>query len=94
MVKENLIIKNEKPFEIVQEVNNEIPSYEEFMKTCENDGNVNYDDLSGGDVGEVRGYGPCYYSNPDCTCYASSGWIQLYVGCLANGCPNHKEPFS
>jgi len=51
---------NKKPFEIVQEVNNEVPSFEEFMKNYENDGNVNYDDLSGGDVGEVKGYGPCY----------------------------------
>jgi len=55
----NLIIENKKPFETVQEVNNEIPTYEEFMKTYESDGNLNYDDLSGGDVGEVKGYGPC-----------------------------------
>src|SRR4051794_24325477 len=62
----NLIIKNEKPFEIVQEVNNEmqsvvgdqIPSYEEFMKNYEK-GGVNYDDLSGSEVGESKGYDPC-----------------------------------
>jgi len=64
MVKENNILPievNNKPFETVQEVgaNYEIPSYEEFMKNYENDGNLNYADLSGGDVGEVKGYGPC-----------------------------------
>jgi hypothetical protein len=53
-----LIVKNEKPFEIVQEVNNEIPSYEEFLKTYENDGKVNYEDLNGESVGESKGYGP------------------------------------
>src|SRR6185295_12394137 len=54
MVKENnLIIENKKPFEIVQEVNNEILSFEEFMKNYE--GNVNYDDLNE----TQRGYGPC-----------------------------------
>jgi hypothetical protein len=34
--------------------------FEEFMKTYENDGNLNYDDLSGSNVGEAKGYGPCY----------------------------------
>jgi hypothetical protein len=29
------------------------------MKTYESDGNLNYDDLSNGSVGEVKGYGPC-----------------------------------
>jgi len=37
---------NKKPFELVQEVNNEIPSFEEFMKNYESDGNVNYADLN------------------------------------------------
>ena len=46
---------DKKPFEIVQEVNNEVPSFEEFMKTYENDGNVNYDDLNE----TQKGYGPC-----------------------------------
>ncbi|CAG8587776.1 11705_t:CDS:2 [Ambispora gerdemannii] len=51
MVKENLIpIENKKPFETVYELKNEIPSYEEFMKTYENDANLNYNDLSGGSV--------------------------------------------
>lgn len=83
-----------KPVETVYEIKNEIPSFEEFMKSYENDGKVDYSDLNSGSIGEVKGYGPCYYAYPDCTCYTSSGWIQLYVGCLADGCPNHKEPFS
>ena len=38
MVKENIIpIENKKPFETVQELKNEIPSLEEFMKTYESD---------------------------------------------------------
>src|SRR4051794_26212017 len=53
------LIENKKPFELVQEINNETPSFEEFMKTYETDDNLNYADLSGGDVGEVKGYGPC-----------------------------------
>ena len=31
----------------------EIPSFEEFMKTYESDGNVNYDDLSGGYIRKI-----------------------------------------
>ena len=68
MTKENLInlVNNKKPFETVYELKNEtqsvvrdqIPSFEEFMKTYENNGNLNYDDLSGGSVGEAKGYGP------------------------------------
>jgi hypothetical protein len=35
------------------------------METYENDGSLNYDDLSGGSVGEVKGYGPCYVCDKD-----------------------------
>lgn len=85
---------NKKPFEIVQEVNNEIPSYEEFLKTYESDGSLDYDDLVGGDVGEVKGYGPC----SDYRCYGSNGCMKdsngnvietfypLYTSCPAEGC--------
>lgn len=77
MVKENLIIKNEKPFEIVQEVNNEVPGFEEFMKSYENDGKVNYADLSGGDIRDGEGYGPCKNSLCGCNC--------LSVDCFCKG---------
>ncbi len=51
---------NKKPIELVQELKDEYktPSYEEFLKNYESDGNFNYDDLSGGDIGTVKGYGP------------------------------------
>ena len=70
MVNENLIPK----IEIVKEIDNKykIPSFEEFMKTYENDGNLNYDDLNSGNVGEVKGHGPCIingelnYDNCNC----------------------------
>jgi hypothetical protein len=52
-----MVINNKKPVELVQEVNNEVPSFEEFMKTYE--GPVNYDDLNNGDISETKGYGPC-----------------------------------
>ena len=61
MVNEKFIIENKKPVETVCEIKEEykVPSFEEFMKTYE-DGDLNYDDLSGGSVGEAKGYGPCF----------------------------------
>ncbi|CAG8666085.1 158_t:CDS:2, partial [Ambispora gerdemannii] len=50
MVIENQIPKTETVYELKEKC--EIPSFEEFMKNYENDGNLNYDDLSGGDIGE------------------------------------------
>ena len=49
---------NKKPFETVQELKNEVPSFEEFMKTYENDGNLNYDDLNLYDISIDKCYGP------------------------------------
>jgi len=65
MVKNNewVIPKNIKtPVETVYELKGDeykVPSFEEFMKDYKADEKVNYDDLSGGSVGEVKGYGPC-----------------------------------
>ena len=60
MTKENLIpIENKKPFEMVYELKNEAPSFEEFMESYEYDSNLNYDDLNSGGMGEAKGYGPC-----------------------------------
>ncbi|CAI2178776.1 307_t:CDS:2 [Funneliformis geosporum] len=52
---------DKKPFELVQELKEEyqIPSFEEFMKTYKCDDALNYDDLKGGRIGEVKGCGPC-----------------------------------
>jgi len=54
MVNENNIPK----VETIYEIKNEIPTFEEFLKTYENDGNLNYDDLNNGDIGTPKGYGP------------------------------------
>ena len=58
------LVNNKKPVELVQELN-KVPSYEEFIKTCENEGNLNYDDLNSSDIGTQKGYGPCL-DNPFC----------------------------
>jgi len=74
-------IEVKKPFETVYELKNEIPSFEEFMESYENDGNLNYDDLSGGSVGEVKGYGPC--SRSDCRCEYGERYVDLFIPCPA-----------
>lgn len=88
----NLVpIEAKKPVETVYELKNEIPSFEEFMKTYEADGNLNYADLNGGSVGETGGYGPCpdgcfinssgdhvYYKTPE----TSRSIFRLEVECL------------
>jgi hypothetical protein len=57
MVIENQIPKTETVAELKDEY--KVPSFEEFMETYESDDNLNYDDLSGGGIGEAKGYGPC-----------------------------------
>jgi len=70
MVNENNNINqyvNKKPFEIVQEVNNEVPSFEEFMKTYEVDEKA-IDSYNGefdgyGDIRIVKCYGPGFWDD-------------------------------
>lgn len=87
MVIENQIPKTEMVYEIKNDY--EVPTYEEFLKKYEADGSLNYDDLSGGEVGESKGYGPCYKdcgygrANPDCECYIDDGFVPLYLSCPA-----------
>ena len=73
-----------KPVEIVNELKNEykIPSFEEFMKTYERDGSLNYADLESSDIGDSKGYGlcknslcGCYCSSYNCTCASASAKI-------------------
>jgi len=99
MVNNNGIpIEVKKPFETVYELKNEIPSFEEFMKTYENDANLNYADLSGGSVGEVKGYGPCSpsycnscsCSRSDCNCRSSEKFVKLWSVCPATTCPGRE----
>jgi hypothetical protein len=81
------IKENYKKSEEVREIKSEIPTYEEFLKNC-NQEQVNYEDLTHEDISSNKGYGPCHYSNVDCTCYTSQGFIQLYIPCPAIGCSN------
>jgi len=68
MVIENQIPKTEMVYELKDKY--ETPSFEEFMKTYKSDDNLNYDDLTYSDIGEVKGYGPCSsYSCPYNTCF-------------------------
>jgi hypothetical protein len=92
-------IEVKKPTETVYEIKNEIPSFEEFMKTYENDGNLNYDDLKSGNIGEAEGYGPCSpsycsgcdCSRSDCNCRSGEKFVKLYISCPATGCPGGKK---
>jgi hypothetical protein len=60
--------ENYKKVEEVREIENEYPSYEEFMKTYKYDDNLNYADLRGSDVGTQKGYGPCKKDGCNCSC--------------------------
>ena len=95
MVNNNGIpLEVKKPFETVYEIKEQTPSFEEFMRTYENDGNLNYDDLSGGSVGESKGYEPCEmrcgWHNPKCICYVDveEGFMPLNTSCPACGSIN------
>jgi len=88
---------NKKPIETVYEIKGDeykIPSFEEFMKDYQVDEKVNYDDLSGGSVGEVKGYGPCSGScrcncpRSDCNCESGERYVKVYMPCPADGCGN------
>ncbi|KLL01622.1 MAG: hypothetical protein MRERC_12c005 [Mycoplasmataceae bacterium RC_NB112A] len=50
----------------VREVENEVPSYEEFIKTYK--GPINYAEFEGSSIGETKGYGPCRGSLCGCSC--------------------------
>ena len=83
MVKNNGIpVEVKKPFETVYELKNEVPSFEEFMKTYESDDNLNYDDLNSGSISEVEGYGPCKI----CIKFPEPRWVKMEMTCPAVGC--------
>ena len=92
---QNLTPQTETVCELKEEY--QIPSFEEFMQSYEHDANLNYDDLSGGDVGEAKGYGPCYkdcnWANPNCECYISASegrYVPLHLICPA---PRNSWPY-
>jgi hypothetical protein len=79
--------------EEIRKIETEIPTYEEFLNKY-NQEQVNYSDLAHEDISSNGGCGPCHYSNADCTCYVSQGFIQLYVPCPAVGCSNNRSGFT
>jgi hypothetical protein len=80
MVYENLTPKTETVYELKDKY--KIPSFAEFMQSYEHDSNLNYDDLNGGDISEVRGYGPC--SSSDCP-YSSSFYTKIKIKTTGGG---------
>jgi hypothetical protein len=73
----------------VRKIENQIPSYEEFLKDYQQE-QLNYEDLTYTDIGSSKGFGPCSFANPNCTCYASQGYAPLRTACPANGCSNRS----
>ena|ERR1043166_6013762 len=85
------LINNKKPVELVQELKDEYKtlSFEEFMESYENDSNLNYDDLSGSDIGIQKVYRPCN------TCGNTRLRFKLVIelrNCIGNG--KHGEVYS
>jgi len=77
MTKNNLIPKENIPKIVeIREIENQIPTYEEFLKSCESE-QLNYTDLTHEDINSSKGYGPCSWNNPNCSCYASQGYTPL-----------------
>ncbi|CAI2192708.1 7115_t:CDS:2 [Funneliformis geosporum] len=81
------IKENYKKVEEVREIENQIPSYEEFLKNYNADEKVSdsYENElnSYDDIGVNKGYGPCYVCYKDthgCSSFHSSYW------CHAPGC--------
>lgn len=76
---------NKKPFEIVQEVNNEIPSFEEFMKDYNVDKEIidSYENEVKGysDISVARGYGPMPYVDSQALMIAGSQSIMSRIRC-------------
>jgi len=86
MVNNNGIpIEVKKPFETVQELKNETPSFEEFMETYNADERMidsyNAEFNGYGDIGVEKGYGPC--SRSDCRCEYGERYVDLYIPCPA-----------
>ena len=74
----------------VREVENKIPTYEEFMKSYQTDQVVSesYENESNsyGDIGVLKDYGPCSWNNPNCECYVSQGFVLLRMPCPIDNC--------
>jgi hypothetical protein len=75
-------IENKRPVETVCELKDQVPSFEEFMKTYESDGEVNdsyqAEFSNCNNMGADKGYGPCSWNNSNCTCYSQSELQRQY----------------
>jgi hypothetical protein len=84
MTKNYIIPKeNISKIEEVREIENQIPTYEEFLKNS-NQEQVNYTDLTHEDLNSIKGYGPCAWRNSQ---YGEQ-WESLQMPCPASGCGN------
>jgi len=82
LIKENLAKTEE-----IREIKNEIPTYEEFVKSYEKE-QVNYDDLVNEDLGTIKDYDPCNWNNPRFSCQYGENWVNLREPCPTAGCNN------
>jgi hypothetical protein len=85
------IKENYKKVEEVREIENETPSFEEFMENYEFDERVinSYkDEVNHVNVWVPKGSGPCRWSNPSCSCQYGERWIDLRIPCPVSGCGN------
>lgn len=84
--------ENYKKVEEVREIENEIPSYEEFLENY-NQEQVNYDDLTHENISLDRGYGPCNWNNPRCSCRYGERWTNLIMTCPAVECRSRAPAY-
>jgi len=85
--------------EEVREINNEIPTYEEFInkksqlspsarsKIIKKYGGNYQSPLIDTDISEIKGYGPCY------VCYKDTRWVDLYIGCPTDYCSDRATSY-
>jgi hypothetical protein len=81
MLKNTYLIKeNYKKVEEVREIETKVLSCDEFLDNY-NQEQVNYEDLTHENISSNKGYGPCSWANPGCTCYADQRFISLMMAC-------------
>jgi len=81
----NIISRDNIPkIEEIREVENQIPSFEEFLKNYQQE-QVNYEDLTYKDIISNKGFGPCSWNNLRCSCQYGERWANLKIPCL-EGC--------
>jgi len=89
MTKNNLIPKeNKAQIEEIREIENQIPTYEEFLKNYNANEKVSegYENElnSYSYIGISKGFGPCAWRNNQ----YGERWTDLRIPCPVSGCPN------